>query len=100
MEICVGNSHLKQIIGACYDFAGGPRQADLSLARPAILRFLNALDERDGLLDARAKVRDIPLGVRVLRRHLARKPSSRTLDVVAGTLDLIDEWLLVGREST
>src|SRR6185437_13374911 len=100
MKVCVRDCHLEQVVGGRHDLARCPGKADLAVARASVPGFLYAFDERHGLLNTSTQFADGLLRVRVLWRHLSGKPTSRALYVVAGTLDLIDEWLLVGCEST
>src|SRR6266446_2804796 len=99
MEIDVRDRHLQQVVLAAKDLAGRPGEADLPLGRTGVLRFRHALRECDGLPDAGAHLIDRLLVVLVFGRRLPGEPSRRRLDVVACALNLVDEWLHVGREA-
>src|SRR5216683_3407757 len=99
MEIDVRDRHLQQVILAAKDLAGRPGEADLPLGGTGVLRFRHALREYDGLPDAGAHLIDCLLVILVLGRRLPGEPSRRGLDVVASALNLVDEWLHIGREA-
>src|SRR5580700_9747332 len=76
-----------------------PRHADLALAGSRILGFFYTIRESDGLPDAGAHLINRLLVVLVLGRRLSGEPSRPGLDIIASTLDLVDERLHVGREA-
>src|ERR1700722_1234253 len=99
MEINVREPHLTEEDLAPKALAGCPGEADLPLGGTGVLRFRHALRECDGLVDAGAPLIDRLLIILVLGRRLPGEPSRRRLDVVTCALNLVDEWLHVGREA-
>src|SRR5262249_48340988 len=100
VEICVRHDDLQHIVFADENLPRRrPGHADLLRVSVRVSLLLHALDEGDGSLDSRAQLADRPLVVLVFGGLLPRKPRGTTLHVVARALDLVDEWLHIGRET-